>query len=361
MKRRVRLLLATATGAAVLLGGVGLSAGTAFATQQVAAGDDFTGDASASNAYIPLEKDVEATVSLKLKNPGTATNVTGSIEPPGKSGKTVTFDFKPSTPPPPSPTPTATPSPAADVTITGKWTITKDDPAGDWKLTVNVGRGSGSGPNSFTVKVSGKQGITSASVDPDPVNLRKGRDVKVDVQASVKDATNVTAQLVSDDTNEYYDLGSLSQDTTGHYFGTTYFSDDTAPGSWKLVVMATRNGEALKGELGFTVNAPEGGASKKARTKVTINAPAKVKLGKTFKVFGKVYKGTKAYSGKIVEVYFKAKGAKTYKFMGFAKATSTGKYAKSFKGKKDGYFKVKVPGTSKTRSAWSPQEFVDVK
>ncbi|MGW2152719.1 hypothetical protein [Nonomuraea sp. NPDC001699] len=361
MKRRVRLLLAAATGAAVLLGGAGLSA-TGASASAYALADDFTGDASA-NAYIPLEKDVDATVTLKLKNPDTVTAVTGTIEPPGKTAKTVSFDFTPSTPSTSTPTatPTTTPSPVADKTITGKWTIGKDDPAGDWKLTVNVARSGGSSPSTFTVKVSGKQGISGANVTPDPVQLVKGRDTKVTVEASVKDAGTVSAKLVSDTTSEYYDLGELAKESDTYYRGVTYFTDDTTEGSWTLEVYATRGGQTLKGEASFSVVAPTGGASKKVKTRVTISAPNKVTKGRAFKVYGKVYRGTKAYKGKIVEVYFKTKGTKTYKFMGYAKATSTGKYSKTFKGKKDGYFQVKVPGTSKTRTSLSPQEFVDVR
>jgi hypothetical protein len=351
------LLLATATGAAVLLGGAGLTATSALASQYAMAADDFTGDATA-DAYVPLDKDIDATVTLKLKNPDTATGVTGTIEPPGKAARDVKFDFTASTT---TPTPSPTPSPVADKTVTGKWTIGKDDPAGDWKLTVNVARSSGGGANSFTVKVSGKQGISGANVTPDPVQLVKGKDTRVSVEASVKDAGTVSAKLVSDTTSEYYDLGDLAKESDGYYRGVTYFSDDTTEGAWTLEVYATRGGQTLKGEAAFSVIAPEGGATKKVKSRVTISAPNKVRKGKAFKVYGKVYRGTKAYKGKIVEVYFKTKGTKTYKFMGFAKATSTGKYAKSFKGKKDGYFQVKVPGTSKTRSSLSPQEFVDVR
>ncbi|MEU0564334.1 hypothetical protein ABZ297_02910 [Nonomuraea sp. NPDC005983] len=359
MKRRVRLLLATATGAAILLGGAGLSATAAQASQQaLRAGDDFTGDASA-NAYVPLQSDVEATVTLRLKDPDSVrSSITGSIEPPGKSSRAVSFDFTPSTSPG---TPSATPSPSADRTITGKWTISKDDPAGDWKLTVNVTRNGGSQATAFVVRVTGKQGISGANVTPDPVKLVKGEDVKVTVEASVKDASTVSAKLVSDTTNEYYDLGDLSKDYDGYYRGTTYFSDDTAPGAWTVEIYASRDGQALKGVASFSVEAPTGGASKKAKARVTINAPAKVKKGKTFKVYGKAYRGTKAYKNKTLEVYFKAKGAKSYKFLGFAKANSSGKYSKTYKAKKDGYFRVKSPGTGSTRSALSPQEFVDVR
>ncbi|MFI7697684.1 hypothetical protein [Nonomuraea sp. NPDC049480] len=347
MKRRVRLLLATATGAAVLLGGTGLTATSAYAHQALAMADDFTGDAS-SDASIPLESDVEGTVTLKLKDPANVTSVTGSIEPPGKSAKTVTFDFK-------------TGDTAATKTIIGTWAITKDDPAGDWKLSVVVARDTGSNATPFVVKVAGKQGISAGRVSPDPVQLVKGKDVQVSVETAVKDAASVSAKLVSESGGELYDLGELAKESDGYYRGSTYFADDTTPGDWTLEVFATKKGQTLKGVASFTVVAPAGGASKKTKTRVTIAAPNKVAKGKTFKVYGKVYRGSKAYKGKTVEVYFKAKGTKTYKLLGFAKAGSTGKYSKVYKAKKDGYFRVKVPGTSKTRSSLSPQEFVDVR
>nr|WP_152992601.1 hypothetical protein [Nonomuraea pusilla] len=352
MKRRVRLLVAAATGAAVLAGGAGLTTTAALAAQQqVLAADDFNGAPSVSNAGVPLEQAVEATITLKLREPGKVTALSGAITPAGKTEqRAVTFDFK-----------ADSTSTATETTVTGKWTIGKDDPSGEWKLVVNVTRDGSSRANEFAVAVSGKQGITSGTVTPDPVQLVKGEDVKVTVTASVKDATMVTAKLVSDTAGEYYDLGELAKESDGYYRGVTYFSDDSTPGSWTLELYASRGGQTLKGEASFTVVAPEGGASKKARAKVTINAPSKVRAGKTFKVYGKAYRGTRAYPSKVLEVYFKAKGTKTYKFMGFTKTTSTGKYAKSFKARKDGYFQVKVPGTSKTRSALSPQEFVDVR
>ncbi|RVX47844.1 hypothetical protein EDD27_10796 [Nonomuraea polychroma] len=340
MKRRVRSLLAIAMGAAVLLAGTSVSAAAAMA-------DDFTGDASAS-ASIPLQNDVEGVVTLNLKEPSKVSSVTGSIEPPGKAAKTVTFDFR-------------TGDTAATQKITGKWPISKDDPAGDWKLSVVVARDTGTNTTPFVVKVAGKQGITGAKVSPDPVQLVKGKDVQVSVEASVKDATTVSAKLVSDAGGEFYDLGDLAKEPDGRYRGSTYFADNSTPGDWTLEVYAHKGGETLKGVAGFTVVAPEGGASKKTKTRVTIAAPNKVTKGKTFKVYGKVYRGTKAYKGKTVEVYFKAKGAKTYKLLGFAKASSTGKYAKTYQAKKDGYFRVRVPGTTTTRSSLSPQEFVDVR
>ncbi|MBN6056012.1 hypothetical protein JYK22_29045, partial [Nonomuraea sp. RK-328] len=341
MMKGMRLLIAAATGAALLLGGVHLSAANA-----ATAGPDFSGAAS-SDAFIPLDKDVEVTVTLQLKDPGTVSSVTGGITPPGGAERSVSFDFQPST--------------AAETTVTGRFGIGKNDPAGSWRMNVKVTRNGATRDNAFVIGVSARQGIRDASVSPDPVQLVKGKDVKVSVRAGVTDATSVSARLVSDESNEVFDLGDLALYSDGSYRGETYFADDTAPGSWTLEVVATRGSQALTGVTSFTVKAPAGGASKKAKSRVTISAPAKVAKGRPIKVQGKVYRGSKAYPGKRLEVYFKAKGSKTYKLLGFVRSSTSGKYVKTYTARKDGYFRVKAPGTAATRSALSPQEFVDVR
>ncbi|MEW9547533.1 hypothetical protein [Nonomuraea sp. NPDC050783] len=345
MKRRLRSLLAIAMGAAVLLGGTGTSDADARTTSALAG--DFTGDASAS-ASVPLQNEVEGTVTLNLRSPGEVTSVTGGIEPPGQAARAVTFDFR-------------TGDAAATQRIVGRWRIGADDPAGEWKLSVVVARAGGTGTTPFVVRVAGKQGISAAKVTPDPVKLVTGKDVKVSVEATVRDAASVSAKLVSGDGGELYDLGDLAGEAGGTYRGSTYLADDTTPGDWTLEVYAHRGGQTLKGVAGFTVAAPANGTTRKARSRVTISAPDKVRAGKPVKVYGKVYRGTKPYKGKTIEVYFKAKGTRTYKLLGFARTTSTGKYAKTYKARKDGYYRVKVPGTRTTRASLSPQEFVDVR
>ncbi|WP_343953078.1 hypothetical protein [Nonomuraea longicatena] len=358
MMRKVRLLFATATGAAVLLGGAGLTATSASAAQVALAGD--ISGVSVSGAYIPNASSTQASFDFTLRDPlGTAGNeaqasVSAEITPATGGSRGVSLSYSP----PSKGTDGSLPTSASG---SGTFTINREDPSGDWTLTFRVTRGGSTSTDTFNVKVTGKQGITGASVNPDPVRLKKGKDVRVDVRATVKDATNVSATLVSDETTESYDLGTLSDEYDGTWSGHTFFSDDTTPGDWTLVVTANRGGEALRGELDFTVSAPEGGASKKTKTRVTLTVPKKVKAGKTAKVYGKVYRGSKAYKKKVVEVYFKSEDAKKYRLLGLAKSDAAGKYAKTFTGKKDGYFKVKVPGTSKTRTSWSPQKHVDVK
>ena len=357
--RRLRLALATATGLVVLLGGAALPASAAVPT------DDFR-DVRSSGTFVPGTGEKTASIGFTVVNPlGTVaatpvtTTVSAEIIPPGRSSKAVTITYTAPTPPAAG---AALPTSAAG---TGTFTITKDDPIGMWALKLTVSRGGTPGTTAiYDVPVTAENAITGATVSPNPVSLQKGKEVRVSVSVTVKEATTVSAQLVSDDTSEYYDLGNLTHEGNGLYSGETFFSDDSAPGGWKLEITATRGETSFKGTGGFRVDAATGGSSAKtkSKTRVTITAPAKAKAGATIKVSGKVYKGSAAYSGKTVEIYFKskAKGAK-YKLVGFAKTTSSGKYTKSAKQKVDGYWRVKVPGTSKTYSSLSAQKFVDVK
>ncbi|MEV4222883.1 MULTISPECIES: hypothetical protein [Nonomuraea] len=335
MRRTVRSLIAAATGVAVLFGGPAAAA-------QEAKQPDFT-SAGWSGAYVPLQGETGATATLKLRDPETVKGVKGAIEAPGKAERPVTFDVKP-----------------GEAVVTGRWAIGANDPPGDWKLTVTVTRDAPR-DNTFSVKVAGKQSITDASVTPDPVRLVKGKDVEVKVEAAVKGARTVTAKLRSDTTRKFYDLGVMALEPDGHHRGSTYFSDDTAPGAWTLEVYATRGGEALKGVVPFTVEAPAAGVSRKATARVTISAAKKVKQGRSFKVYGKAYRGAKPYKGTKLRIYFKAKGTKTYKLVAYAKTNASGRYTRTFKAVKDGYYRVRSLATSKTRGALSPQRLVDVR
>ncbi|MDR8410574.1 hypothetical protein MTP10_17755 [Nonomuraea sp. 3-1Str] len=341
MMKGMRLLIAAATGATLLVGGVHVSAANA-----ATAGPDFSGAAS-SDAFIPLDKDVEVSVTLQLRDPGTVSAVSGDITPPGGAGRPVGFDFRPSG--------------AAETALTGRFAIGKDDPAGSWRMNVKVTRDGATRDNVFELGVAARQGITDAVVRPNPVQLVKGKDVKVSVRAGVTGAASVSALLVNDETAETFDVGDLERGSDGYYRGVTYFSDDTGPGSWTLEVHATRGGQTLKGVASFTVKAPARGSSGKTRTRVTISAPAKAAKGRPVKVQGKVFRGSAAYPGKKLEVYFKAKGTKSYKLLGFARSNSSGRYVRTYTARKDGYFRVKAPGTARTRSSLSPQEFVDVR
>ncbi len=342
MMKTMRLLLAAATGAALLVGGAHLP--VAYAAT---AGPDFDGPAVA-DASIPADGDVEVTVTLSLRDPRTVTAVTGHVTPPGGSRRDVAFDLKPST--------------AARAAIAGRFTVGSDDPPGAWRLNVQVAReGDPARATTFALHVAGRQRVDTAAVSPNPVLLVRGKDVKVSVLAGVTGAETVSARLVSVGSHDTYRLGDLERGSDGRYRGVTYLSDDTAPGEWRLEVSARRGGQTVKGSAAFTVRAPEQGASKKVRARVTLAAPARVAKGGQVKLRGTVHRGTAAYARKRLAVYFKAAGTTTYRLLGHVRANASGRYAVSYPARRDGYFRVKVASTSKTRGALSPQEFVDVR
>ncbi|TXK43125.1 hypothetical protein [Nonomuraea sp. C10] len=344
MTGRARSLLAAATGAALLLTGTGVpsaQAGTRYG--QVSTVPDFTGEVQAV-AYVPAHADAEARATLKLRDPATVERVTGWIVPPGKQRRRVTFDLRP-----------------GSATVTGKWTVAPGDPAGAWRLTAEVTRGGAPRANDLTVQVAARQAITGATVSPSPVKLVRGKDVKVSVEVKVKGSETVTAKLVAESSTAYYDLGTLARESNGVHRGVTYFGDHSPPGEWTLQVHATRGGETLRSLLSFTVTKPAAGTPAKAGARVTVGVPKRVGKGRWFRVHGKVYRDGRPYKRKKVRIYFKAVGAAKYRLAGYATTNSTGRYTRSFKARKDGYYQVKSAGTSRTSAALSPQRLVDVR
>lgn len=404
MKRRMRLLFATVTGAAVLSSTfVASSAASAQVTAVNCALNAATvTKIDVADAYVPVKDDNKATFSIGIAEPfgppsdgkypvvttsaadaatktyavkSTITSVTVKVlKTGGTEGPAATVD-------------TTVPFadhvvPAADVKDVGLETqhtkiappasaevkgsfVVKEadkDKVGNWKLLVTVTRAGGSGQESCKeFEVSGKQEVASGSVSPSTIQLKRGQDVPVRITASVKNASGVSAELRPHDGSMWINV-PLTKEGDGNYRYTAYLADDTSPGSWYLVIKGTRGKEAIEATgMSFTILAPEDGVAPKASSKVTIKAPKKAKLGKAFKIYGKAYRGSKGYSGKVLELYFKKKGKKSFTFYGFAKATSTGVWAKNVKQKYDGYWRVVVPGTSKTKKSYANSSLVDVK
>lgn len=342
MTIRARSLLAAATGAVILLTGAGAPAAGAAVTRSVRVAPDFTGNVQAV-AYVPANEDAEARATLKLRDPATVTRVTGWVTPPGRERRRVTFDFRP-----------------GSQTITGTWRVGPSDPAGSWRLRVEVTRVTGTRSADLTVRVASKQAITEAEVTPSTVQLVRGKDVKVSVRVKVRGSETVTAKLVADGRAQYYDLGTLAE-SGGVHRGHTYFGDHSPAGTWTLQVNAARGGETVRALATFTVKAPVAGASSKARTRIMIGAARTVAKGRWFRVHGKVYRDGKPYRRKQVRIYFKPRGAAKYRLVARAVTNGSGRYTKSFKAKKDGYFQVRSAGTSRTGAALSPQRLVRVR
>ncbi len=208
--------------------------------------------------------------------------------------------------------------------------------------------------------------MNSASVDPDPVVLKKGEDV--DVFANFKlekygdeKVTGVRFEHVS--SGDYYSLNSgLEADDS--YHGSASFDDQALTGSWQLKVNVTRGSKSYSFVKGFSVNSP--GAKAKAKSKITHRRLAR--QGEEGQDGQDLRQGLPrhvvkwgSWSKKILKLYFKKKGTKTWKFVGYVGANSTGKYSKTVKPKYDGYWRLQATATSATNSALSPYKLVDVR
>ncbi|NAS24183.1 hypothetical protein GT755_21120 [Herbidospora sp. NEAU-GS84] len=364
MRKSLRLMVAAATGAVLFATGGIVAASPAFAAGSVSAtGTDF------ADLFIPPSGSDKITFKIK------ATDVYAAPDKPGKIH--VQFlkpdEAESGTPHAGTaadiPTSTATPAPTGDVTVAASIPLSASDKPGTWKYrTAFTANGVTAAPT-FTnpwqsITVATATRVTSANVDPDPVVLKKSEEV--DVFANFKlekygdeKVTNVRYEHSSGD---YYTLPTgLEADDS--YHGSASFDYQAPAGSWQLKVTVTRGSKTYSFVKGFSVKGAS--AAAKAKSKITIAvSPAKVKKGKTVKIYGTVYRGTSkwgAWSKKILKLYFKKKGTKTWKFVGYVGANSTGKYSKTVKPKYDGYWRLQATSTSATNSSLSPYKLVDVR
>ncbi|GAA0367516.1 hypothetical protein GCM10009530_16790 [Microbispora corallina] len=250
--------------------------------------------------------------------------------------------------------------------VSGYIPVASSDKPGDWKYQIGITQGdaaSGATPtysNWTTLAVAAATRVTGANVDPDPVYLKSGKDV--DVYAAFKlekygDEKVTDVRLESEDSDDYYAL-TTGLEADDSYHDSTSFDYSTTAGDWQLKITVQRGTKKYSFVRGFQVKK----SSSMAKSKITLYAsPAKVKKGKTTKLYGKVYRGTKAWSKKTLRLYFMKKGTKTWKFVSTVHATSTGKYSKSVKPKYDGYWRTTASATSNTYRSLSNKKFVDVK
>ncbi|TKK90144.1 hypothetical protein FDA94_06920 [Herbidospora galbida] len=362
MRKSLRLMLAAATGAALFATGavvaapayaaVGVDSGTGLTDLFIppSGSDKIPFKVKVTDAYAAgLDKPVRVHVEFrKPDEPDSATPHEGTAAE--------------------IPTVTATPAPTATVDVAASIPVAASDKPGTWKYRV------GYAPNGSTTKewnnwvtftVATATRVTSATVDPDPVKLKKGEEV--DVFANFKlekygDEKVTAVRFEHASSGDYYSLNSgLEADDS--YHGSASFDDQSPTGSWQLKVNVTRGSKSYSFVKGFSVSGSTKAA--KAKSKITIAvSPAKVKKGKTVKIYGKVYRGTSkwgAWSKKILKLYFKKKGTSTWKFVGYVGANSTGKYSKTVKPKYDGYWRLSATSTSATNSSLSPYKLVDVR
>lgn len=96
-------------------------------------------------------------------------------------------------------------------------------------------------------------------------------------------------------------------------------------------------------------------------------APEPIRKGRTLNVSGRLLRvnnlgtGYTSYSGKTIRVYFLAKGAESWTYMGSTKTAEDGRFRKAFKAKRDGVWRAYFPGTSNFDRQKSRDDYIDVR
>ncbi|WP_214106487.1 hypothetical protein [Acrocarpospora catenulata] len=368
MRKTLRRILVAATGAAVIASGAAITA-TSPAIAATSVGTITLTDAfvpPSGSDKIPFKFTLNDPPFVGVKAPKVAAVFYKEGESTSGSGNTATVNAIADL--------AANASPPASVEVTGSVPISSSDKpttdSGKWKLKVTVtadGGTSAAATGDVDFAVAKATRVTGASVDPNPVQLKSGKEI--DVYAAFKlerggaagDEKITDVRLESKDDDDYYSL-TTGLESDDSYHDSASMDYDTSAGAWQLKVTITRGSKTYAFVKGFEVRK---GSSGKAKSKVTLTAsPTKVKKGKSVKLYGKVYRGYtswSAWSKKILKLYFKKKGTSSWKFVGYIGSNSSGKYSKTVKPKYDGYWRVLADGTSKTNKSASPYKFVDVK
>ncbi|WP_433500082.1 hypothetical protein ACQP1K_07155 [Sphaerimonospora sp. CA-214678] len=214
-------------------------------------------------------------------------------------------------------------------------------------------------PLAFSVKPATR--VTGMRVNPDPVYLKSGKEIDIFVEFQIEkygDEKITDVRLESRSSDDYYSLGTGLETDGKSYHDSSAFDYSTPTGSWDFKVSVERGSKKYAFTKSFSVFTS---GSSKVKSKIKFYAsPAKVKKGKSTKLYGKVYRGSKAWSKKFVKLYFKKKGTKKWKFVTYLRATTTGKFTKTVKPKYNGYWIVTATGTRYTYGTKSNTKYVSI-
>jgi hypothetical protein len=141
--------------------------------------------------------------------------------------------------------------------------------------------------------------------------------------------------------------------------GNFYFNPTVGEDSlWKVVVKANLTAD------GNLSTEAAGRVDTRFKTGLSFWAdPKNIRYGRKLTVHGKLvhYDGAWVPFGGRVAVYFRAKGAKNYRFKGWASVGSNGKYSKRFKATRDGYWRAIYGGNGENFRIISTRRYVNVK
>ncbi|GLX98227.1 hypothetical protein [Herbidospora sp. NBRC 101105] len=276
-----------------------------------------------------------------------------------------------------------TTQPGATSRVTGSFTVQNNDKPGDrWRLQISaepIAAPTQASPSpsptataapdtwqevkTFTVTPATR--VSNVGIDPNPVVLKGATDVGF--SATIEKFGGETLKQVRalhPSSGEYYSLGTSLEGDDKSYYNFVTMGTDAPAGDWQIKFTISRGTKTYAFTKGFKVSKTSAPAAK-AKSKITMSiAPTKVKKGKSIKIYGKVYRGVKSWGvwkKKVLKLYFKKKGTKSWKFVGYVGANNSGKYSKTVKPKYDGWYRMAATSTSATKSSYSPYKLVDVR
>ncbi|GLX00094.1 hypothetical protein [Microtetraspora sp. NBRC 16547] len=376
MRKSLRLAVAAATGAALFATGAAITvASPANAVSAVAlrADGDISDLAHTGDLFIPPTGSDKIGFSFNIEDPYvTDGDKKGEVKykawvryTTDKSANPVAWKNGDVTQLTKS---TASPIPTGQIKMTGSISLSSSDKPGDkWQIQVaqtnaDVTTAPTDGWKSLDLDVKAATRVNGASVSPNPVRLKSGKEVDVFVSFELEksgDEKVTDVRLESKSYDDYYSLGTGMESDGKSFHNSTSFDYSTSTGAWQLKITVSRGSKTYSFVKGFEVSKT---GSSKSKSKITLSAsPSSVKKGKTTKLSGKVYRGSNGWGKKIMKLYFKKKGSSKWGFVGYVGATSTGKFSKTVKPKYTGYWRLAATGTSTTYGSYSNNKLVSVK
>ncbi len=383
MRKGLRLLIAGASGVAIFASGVAITASPASAATVTVS------NAVVNDTFIPpvsqdimsFSFDVADAYHGKFGDSWSPKyKIWARVTPDYNPGAGVTVNWRTATV---TQLAKVTAQPGATSKISGNFTVQNNDKPGDrWRLQISaepIAAPTTASPSpsptataapdtwqdvkTFTVTPATR--VSNVRIDPNPVVLKGATDVGF--SATIEKFGGETLKQVRalhPSSGEYYTLGTSLEGDDKSYYNFVTMGTDAPAGAWQIKFTITRGTKTYAFTKGFTVSKTSAPAAK-AKSKITMSiAPTKVKKGKSIKIYGKVYRGVKSWGvwkKKVLKLYFKKKGTKSWKFVGYVGANNSGKYSKTIKPKYDGYFRMAATATSATKSSYSPYKLVDVR
>ncbi|MCP2338028.1 carboxypeptidase-like regulatory domain-containing protein [Actinomadura rupiterrae] len=208
--------------------------------------------------------------------------------------------------------------------------------------------------------------VVNVSARPNPVAVGgkvtvSGQILRNGASGTRAQAGNVPVTLTfSPDGKRMFDMGSGRTDAAGRF---SLSGTAKADGEWWVYYAG---GAGTGGTSDEAVSTPRIFVDTRYKTAISsFNAsPEPVKKGRTLTVRGRITKFTGSWqpgAGAALKIYFKARGASSWKVMGTATADRNGWFGKGFTASVDGTWAAAYAGSSTYLGVWSAGDYVDVR